>query len=231
MISKQHKTIFVHIPKVAGQSIETMFLNDLGLSWDERSELLLRKKNPDEKGPERLAHLRARDYVELGYLSAEEFEEYFKFTFVRNPNKRTFSFYNFLGYSRIMSFRSFVFKVLPQKLKEDDFFFRSQYDYLYDDEGNLMVDFVGRLETIKADIEEVKKNAGIPGADLPHVNKSIGEWNRGLSLVLKNPSYVGFYTSGQRGKPYDEVITPEILKKIEELYQKDFEFFNYDVSN
>ena len=44
MISKAHKTIFVHIPKVAGQSIETMFLNDLNLKWDERSKLLLRKK-------------------------------------------------------------------------------------------------------------------------------------------------------------------------------------------
>ena len=191
--------------------------------------MLLRKKEAGEPGPERLAHLRARDYVELGYITREEFDEFFKFTFVRDPLKRTFSFYNFLGYSRIMSFNSFVFKVLPKKLAQDDFFFRSQYDYLYDEDGRLLVDFVGKLEKIREDIETVKEKAEIPRASLPHVNKSKGEWNRGLSLLIKNPAYLGIYTSGQRGKKFSEVITDQIRNRIGELYRKDFECFNYEI--
>jgi len=45
MISHKHKTVFVHIPKVAGQSVEQMYLADLGLNWSERAVLLLRPKN------------------------------------------------------------------------------------------------------------------------------------------------------------------------------------------
>ena len=43
MLSHQHKTIFIHVPKTAGQSIETLFLDDLGLKWDQRGSLLLRR--------------------------------------------------------------------------------------------------------------------------------------------------------------------------------------------
>ena len=227
MVSKEHHTIFVHIPKVAGQSIETMFLNQLGLNWEEREKLLLRKKRPGEPGPERLAHLRARDYVEYGYVTKEDFDSYFKFSFVRDPYKRAFSFYNFLGYSRIMSMKSFVDKVLPVKLREDDFFFRSQYDYLYDLNRNLMVDFVGRLENIKEDISTVVDRIQMADAALPHVNKSKAEWNRGISLLLKNPSYLKTLESGHRGKPFDAVVTDEIKAGIYELYKQDFEHFNY----
>ena len=51
MISHKHKTVFVHIPKVAGQSVEQMYLADLGLNWSERAVLLLRPKLNTEKGP------------------------------------------------------------------------------------------------------------------------------------------------------------------------------------
>ena len=42
MISHNHEYVFVHIPKCGGQSIEHVFLNDLGLEWHNRSPLLLR---------------------------------------------------------------------------------------------------------------------------------------------------------------------------------------------
>ena len=37
MISDKYKCIFVHIPKVAGQSIEHVFLDLHGLTWETRN--------------------------------------------------------------------------------------------------------------------------------------------------------------------------------------------------
>lgn len=228
MISKKHKTVFVHVPKVAGQSIEHMFLQDLDLDWDRREVLLLRRKQSHEKGPERLAHLLAKDYVRLGYISQAEFNEYFTFSFVRNPYKRVFSFYNFLGYSRIISFRTFVGKVVPDKLEQKDFFFLSQYDYLYNEEAILMVDFVGRLENINEDIETVKSNCGLKNVALPHANKSKGEWKRALGLLLREPKLRLNISLGHKGKAYESVMTEEIRNKIYDLYEKDFSAFGYN---
>lgn len=227
MISHTHKVIFVHVPKVAGQSIEHMFLQVLGLDWEHRESLLLRKKQDYEFGPERLAHLTAKQYVGLGYIDQESFDNYFKFSFVRNPYQRAFSFYNFLGYARIISFRTFVKKVLPEKLKEDDFFFRSQYDYLYDNEGILLVDYVGRLEQIKSDIQTVMNRIGLEHVSLPHVNKSKGEWKRALGLLVKNPSLAGNISFNNNKKSFDEQFDAELKSLVADLYAQDFEAFNY----
>lgn len=227
MISHSHKVIFVHVPKVAGQSIEHMFLQALGLDWEHRESLLLRKKKSDEVGPERLAHLTAEEYVRLGYIDKVLFEDYFKFSFVRNPYQRAFSFYNFLGYARIISFRTFVKEVLPQKLKEDDFFFRSQYDYLFSKEGKLLVDYVGRLEQIKSDIEKVKDRSGLQGISLPHANKSKGEWRRAVRLLLNNPSLAAQLNFFNNKNTFEVLVDTELKSWIAEMYAKDFEAFDY----
>ena len=229
MISNKHKAIFVHIPKVAGQSIETMFLKELGLDWNKRAGLLLRKKKAFEKGPHRLAHLRARDYVDYGYIDEDSFNDYYKFSFVRNPYKRVFSFYNFLGYSKIISINTFIMKVLPSKVEKGDFFLMSQYDYLFNSEGDLMVDYVGKLENINIDVIEVIKSAGLKNSMLPHVNKSKGEWKRALSQLIKSPyllRYIGFKKDSNNN--FEKVFTQDLKNQVYNIYQKDFHYFNYE---
>ena len=95
MISHIHKVIFVHIPKCAGQSVERMFLKDLGLCWDNRASLLLRPKLVSELGPERLAHLFAIEYEKFGFIESSKFQQYFKFAFVRDPIDRILSELNY----------------------------------------------------------------------------------------------------------------------------------------
>jgi hypothetical protein len=229
MISDKHKTIFVHIPKAGGQSVETMFLNEFGLNWEERSKLLLRKKEKHEEGPQRLAHLRARDYISLGFIKESLFDSYFKFSIVRNPYKRVFSLYNFLGYSKVISLRTFVCEILLEKVRSDHYFFRSQYDYLYDTEGKLLVDFIGKLENIETDIKEVVKKAGIKNSNLPHVNKSKGEWKRAMGLLVRTPGLLkDISILSKTGKSYDTGFTKELKDMVYTLYINDFKYLGYE---
>ena len=227
MISKKHKTIFIHIPKAGGQSIETMFLNAIGLQWNTREELLLRKKKSSEKGPYRLAHLRARDYVTYGYIGEQEFKDFFKFAFVRNPYKRVLSLYNFLGFSKIISLKTFIEKVIVKKLESDIYFFRPQYDYVFDHKGNNMVDFVGKLESIDHDIQKVMDSSGLKKATLPHVNKSKGEWKRAFSILFKNPELIR-YLRLFNSNIFEKEFSKELRDKVYQLYEDDFIHFGYD---
>lgn len=229
MISSKHRTIFVHIPKVAGQSIETVFLEDLGLDWNNRGELLLRTKKNGEPGPHRLAHLRAKDYVAMGYTNAETYDAYFTFTFVRHPYARVLSLYHYLGYSRIISVRSFIEKVLANKIAEKHFFFISQYDYVFNDDGELLVDFVGKLENISEDIQHVFRQSGLTNTKLPHVNKSEKGLKRGLVALIKRPGLLGQLKLDRlfRNKKLKE-LRPSDQERIYQLYQRDFESFDYE---
>ena len=127
MISHFHKTIFIHIPKCGGQSIETAFLNDLGLTWETRAPLLLRPNDNPRIGPPRLAHLRAKEYTKFHYISEELYETYYKFSIVRHPVERAISTFNYLKikdrFGRMINWSNFLNIILPQKLSQKDFFF------------------------------------------------------------------------------------------------------------
>ena len=104
MICHDFRTIFVHVPKTAGQSVEMVFLNKLNLTWEQRAPLLLRPNSDPAKGPPRLAHLYASEYVSCGHISDEDFARYFKFSVVRNPWARAVSVYKF-SYQQTDGFR------------------------------------------------------------------------------------------------------------------------------
>ena len=107
MISHQHETIFIHIPKCAGTSIERVFLDDINVTWQNRGPLLLRKNENLEVGPPRLAHLTCNEYTKFHYISKKLFRKYFKFSICRNPYARTYSLYKYTT-SQAISFDSFV---------------------------------------------------------------------------------------------------------------------------
>ena len=102
MISIKHKIIFIHIPKCAGQSIENIFLRDLGLSWKERYPLLLRPRKANEKGPERLAHLYAEEYFKFGYISKENMISFLNFQLLE---------IQLIGYYQKLIFKKFQKKI------------------------------------------------------------------------------------------------------------------------
>lgn len=175
MISHPHKTVFVHIPKCGGQSIEAAFLADLGLTWEERAPLLLRPNDQPSLGPPRLAHLLARDYVARHYLSAELFAAYFSFALVRSPFARVLSLYHYLKPAG--SLTAFVQKTLTAAFEAPDdpagqyYFFRPQTDYLTDAHGTPMLTKTFRLEDLAAAEPEIRAHTGL-AAPIPHANRS-----------------------------------------------------------
>ncbi len=226
MISHKHKAIFVHIPKVAGQSIETVFLKDLGLNWKTRKPLLLMPNDQAENGPPRLAHLTSVEYVKYHYLSEELFKNYFKFSFVRNPWDRVVSFYKFLYYVKGVKFEVFVKKILPGLVNKNDFFFKSQYDYLYC-KGVPCVDFIGRFENLNEDFSKVLDKLGFSNLELQHINKSKLKKRKysNIKIIFKQLSI----SAGKQTiySSYRSFYNQESIDIIAELYQNDIECFQY----
>jgi len=215
LISHHDKCLFVHIPKCAGQSIELFFLKRIGLDWERRAPLLLRPNDVPALGPPRLAHLMAHQYVEKKWMTTAQFDEYFKFTFVRNPWDRVASFYRFLGYDRLCSFSGFVRNHLARQTVKKRWFLCPQAEYIYGNDNRLLVDFVGRFETLAKDFAVACQHMQIPDAELPHVNSSRRP-RPGLARWLR-----------RRAVPYREMYDSRSQKLVGDMYQVDIETFKY----
>jgi hypothetical protein len=225
VISSFDQCVFVHIPKVAGQSIESVFLSRAGLTWQQREGMLLKPNSEPSKGPPRLAHLTAQEYLELGYLSAAEFSAMFSFAFVRNPWDRLVSEYVYRQYK--CSFEDFIVNCFPTP-KDDDYIkgrdlYRHvipQVDFICDCDGEVMVDFVGKFENIGEDFAAVTEQITGNRLSLPHKNKSskspLKKW---LGLTK---------TKHAKKRHYSEYYNNQTREIVAEKYQRDITLFNYE---
>lgn len=170
MISRKFKTVFVHIPKTAGQSIESVFLEAHGLTWETRAELLLYPNNDPAKGPERLAHLYAQEYLSYGYLTENEFRDFFKFSIVRNPYSRIVSAFNFRPHD-FKQIREFVESARDDNRNDFRRHVTPQVKFLTNDvNGTIVVDNIIRYEDLSRDIPRLFRNIFGKNIDLPHKN-------------------------------------------------------------
>lgn len=229
MISHRFRCVFVHVPKTAGQSIEAVFLQACGLSRrrDSRRELLLRPNDDPARGPERLAHLTAEEYVRLGWLTQADFDAYFTFAFVRNPWARLVSEYRYRQDYAQLPFREFVLSQLPGR---DPFSDRwrhvmPQAEFVCDGSGRPLVDFVGRYEQLDADFERVRRQVGLPPGPLPHINQAkparVPRW---LSARLPR---LGATPKAIPRRPYTDYYDAETRDAVAHLYEADCSLFGY----
>ncbi len=226
MICNEFKCVFVHIPKTGGQSIEHFFLNLLGLTWKQREHLLLRYNDDPRQGPERLAHLTASEYISCGHMSVEKFNSFFKFSFVRNPWSRLVSEYLFCGHIRRFCFKDFVFYNLPEAGMTDAYrHIMPQYDFLYDSEGRLLVDFVGRFENLQADFNLICEKLGMQKSKLPHVNASTRKHSNPWGIIIECLSKTKFRQ--EKHEHYADYYDDETREFVSIMYKKDIETFGY----
>lgn len=233
MICHHYQCVFIHIPKTAGQSIEHVFLNLLDLTWATRAPLLLRRNNHPELGPPHLAHLKAPEYVLKKYMTPAQFNSYFKFSFVRNPWARVVSMYRSLGYQGKCEFKQFLSGAFKKKLWRSRYWFVGpQYEFLYDENGTPLVDFVGRFENLQKDFDHACRQLGIPETVLPHANNSD---NKKIKFGLKPRQLAKYWSQrlrlrnkrGSKRKDYVEYYDDESRAMVADWYKKDIELFGY----
>ncbi|NDY89953.1 sulfotransferase family 2 domain-containing protein [Ideonella livida] len=256
MISATHQCLFVHVPKTAGQSVELAFLQALGLHFGQRGQLLLRANDDPARGPERLAHLTAEEYVRCGHVTQDDFDRWFKFGFVRNPWDRLVSEYRYRGLEAKFDFSFFV----QHRLKVDKRFNdperhrMPQAEYLLDASGRPLVDFIGRFENLAADFSTICQRVGLPDTGLPRRNVSGHGASQGGG-ALRGPDGQKLKpgmaralakraaAAAQRGaaapgpahpttppppaRHYTEYYTPETRDAVARFYARDVEHFGY----
>lgn len=213
MIAHPLKTVFVHIPKTAGYSIEQVFLSYLGLEQSSRAALLLREKLGHESGPPRLSHLKAGEYKSCGFLTEKQNEEYYFFTVVRNPWTRVKSFYRYLKFDQTLSLNEFVEKQLEKEMRSGryNWFMRPQTEFIYDSRDKSLVHTICRFEQLQTDFNVVLESIGLPITELPMSNASQVYQLRNVVIV-----------------PNEDLFSKASIDKIANLYDRDIELLGYD---
>ncbi len=195
MISHKLKSIFIHIPKCGGTSIERVLQNQ-SFVFQRHYHISHRELNKNHNN-------------------------YFKFTFVRNPYDKIVSEYkwftntehNYPGkhvkdFYNGVDFKTFV-KIFTEWPKSKSKHNRNKGDYYHGlSYTHLLqpinqINFIGRFENFQEDFDIVCDKIGIPQQELPHK-----------------------YATDH--KHYTEYYDDETREIVAERYAKDIEYFGYE---
>ncbi|HXP92096.1 MAG TPA: sulfotransferase family 2 domain-containing protein [Candidatus Binatia bacterium] len=193
-ISHSHKFIYIHIGKIAGSSMMQAFA-EAGVTFDPISSATFldvianrpdrdylfgrwRKLFPLHGTEYPIQHLQA--FLLKPLIPPEIWDSYYKFSFVRNPWDFMVSTYFYVQqiidlvkqshpvvYEIVLgkSFKEFLTEAWP-KIKTD---YKS---FLTDDNGRVLLDYIGRHERLDDDYAFLCARLGIPHKALPHANVS-----------------------------------------------------------
>lgn len=211
ILLEDYRAIYIPIPKVACSTVKKICAD------------LLAMPLPTHDLAEEI-HLIHFPCVKK-YKIKDDYGDYFKFTFVRNPWSRVVSCYNdkinydsghvyeryensFIKYlkqmkvfSKDMTFERFVEVLCDIPDEHAQAHFRSQHRFITDESGNILVDFIGRFEQLDSDFQFISEKIGVR-IELPHIRPG------------KPRSYTYYYTE-------------RTARMIERRYERDVEMFGY----
>jgi hypothetical protein len=179
MIDHKHKFIFIHIPKCAGISVGRTLCKLIG-------------KDPNNYEGFKIHHDEFDEKI---------WNEYFVFTFIRNPLDRLYSQYRYRNFLYKHDFeyavknmkelyeKHYNFKVDENKTGDlqtildhygEWIHLPSQKEFLQGKYSNQIdkrpyIDFYGKFETLQQDFDYVCEKVGLPKTKLLHQNKSENE--------------------------------------------------------
>jgi len=164
MIHENKKSVFIHIPKVGGMSVNSV-LNKLGFrKYTLNVDYAHHAKNCD----------RGR-YKQIQSEYNDDLSNYFKFTFIRNPWDRFVSIYHYLlnttfCFKDKIDINEFARTIFLTKNNHCKWHCLPQYFHLLDEYNNLNIDFIGRFENLQQDFNFVCDKIRTPQQQLPHEN-------------------------------------------------------------
>ena len=199
MISHKHKFLSLRIPKTGSTSVTTILkpyfdIESQGIGASEENTYY---------------HHRKTKYMKSHFEKMKwNFDDYFKFAFVRNPFEREVSLWKYLirikkeGETVEEKFSDFV-KIPANRSGGRPGAGYTYMDYVKDVDGTIILDFIGRFENLQQDFNTVCDKIGIPHQELPHMNKT-------------------------KHKHYTEYYDDETRQIVAEKYAKDIEYFGYE---
>ena len=200
MISNRRHWIFVHIQKTGGNAMRTALGVELNDPHKHRFATELRDIYGEKAWSACCKFSIVRnpwDRLVSWWSTIDSYREHF------NAGAIDHGFYcHILG--RAQTFEEFLFRC-DQDFSDSDGIkniYRNQIDYLSDDTGRIMVDFVGRFERLPEDAARIAARLGVRDFALPHVNRS-------------------------RHGPYTEYYTEETIELVARRYRRDIERFGY----
>ena len=197
MISHTKKFIFVHINKTGGTSVERKLKEfQHRLPYRDKHQFLTAHIKGPRNSPSLLSECR------------EKPENYFKFTFVRNPWDKLVSNYFWRG-SHLLQNKAWAKTSFKEwVMRKKGFNFKkcmarwNQVEWLCDKEGAIHVDFIGRFERLQKDFNVICTKLNIGPFKLPHVYKT-------------------------RHKHYSTYYDDETKDFVSHYFKKDIETLNY----
>jgi len=196
MIDRNKKIIFIHIPRTGGTSVEKVLMGKIPNYKNFCEEFCW-----GVSGCEMTQHWPL--YKILEFCQADK-NDYFKFSFVRNPFDRLVSVFCYLKSfyeKRHSSFDGWL-RFVCDKAESSNYRYDSheapQSTFFQRDD----LDFLGRFENFEKDFSAVLEKLEI-SAKIPHINQS------------------------HRNKNYMDYFNKEARKMVENAYRTDFELFEY----
>ena len=194
VISKKYKTIYFHIGKTGGTSI-THTLRKYGYDDNIISN---RNINIDEK---------------LKYFEevAQDWENYYKFTFVRNKLTQLKSLYNMdtnINYFQKKlninnpSFEEFIFNFIDNPMYANNQLWMDQYELTHIND-KCIFNFIGYFENYEEDLHKIITKLNLKKINL---KENVGNYKK------KKLEY-----------------TTEMIEKVKNTYPKEFEYFQWKI--
>jgi len=156
---------------------------------------------------------------------------YFVFSIVRNPFERLVSCYNkkilscdsiakiliiaqFKGLHPQMSFGKFVEWICSPRGRDEnaDPHWMSQHKILTDRNGNLLTDYLGKLESLERHVNNISRKAGV----YINIGNVASSYNMPVKPIYNN--HYGYYSE----------LGDEKIKQVQKRYSTDFDIFGYN---
>lgn len=213
MFDPQNKTLFIHIPKTGGGSIEMAIKENLTMHDQDivnKNNKILRKflakflTGWDDKHKLFRQHLTILEIKK--FYNTIDLSNCFKFTVVRNPWDRMVSSFHWERTNKLIEKDARISSNFKEFARNPRWYrsqhSKSQLDFITDESFNIKVDFICRFENLQEDFNSACIKGNIPPRKLLHEHKS-------------------------ERKHYTEYYDDETKQIVAEKYAKDIEYFGY----